>query len=243
MPSGWKTFTRARRSTTTGSRDRLLPGRETLFRSIPLPDGGVWVDLGGGTGATSGASPIAWGGWAKSTWSIFPRRCWKSPRPGRVLRLAERRGRLQRRDNVPPGGSEGQRGHFLLRSDDDPRLVRRGGQCRGDAPAGQDHRRGRFLRLAEVSGRRPVASRLADPATFWPAWFSIDNVFLSPDHVPLLQHRFETVVLSEACRSRIPYLPFGRVPYYVFLGRKPIRHGGLLKTSTARHTRNLLPID
>jgi S-adenosylmethionine-diacylgycerolhomoserine-N-methlytransferase len=57
--------------------------------------------------------------------------------------------------------------------------------------------------------------------TFWPAWFSIDNVFLSPDHVPLLQQRFETVALSED-RSRIPYLPFGRVPYYVFLGRKPI---------------------
>ena len=54
---------------------------------------------------------------------------------------------------------------------------------------------------------------------FWPLWFGIDNVFLSPDHLPLLQHRFETLSLRES-RSKVPYLPFGRVPYYVFLGRK-----------------------
>ncbi len=32
-------------------RRRLLQGREAMYRSIPVPDGGVWVDLGGGTGA------------------------------------------------------------------------------------------------------------------------------------------------------------------------------------------------
>ena len=31
-------------------RERLLHGREELFRSLPVPEGGVWVDLGGGTG-------------------------------------------------------------------------------------------------------------------------------------------------------------------------------------------------
>ncbi|MCA9133460.1 MAG: SAM-dependent methyltransferase, partial [Planctomycetales bacterium] len=32
-------------------RKRLLHGREQLFQKIPCPEGGVWVDLGGGTGA------------------------------------------------------------------------------------------------------------------------------------------------------------------------------------------------
>ncbi len=32
-------------------RDRLLPGRRELFHALPIPRDGVWVDLGGGTGA------------------------------------------------------------------------------------------------------------------------------------------------------------------------------------------------
>ena len=32
-------------------RRRLLQGREAMYQSIPVPEGGVWVDLGGGTGA------------------------------------------------------------------------------------------------------------------------------------------------------------------------------------------------
>ena len=32
-------------------RRRLLQGREAMYRAVPVPEGGVWVDLGGGTGA------------------------------------------------------------------------------------------------------------------------------------------------------------------------------------------------
>jgi S-adenosylmethionine-diacylgycerolhomoserine-N-methlytransferase len=59
---------------------------------------------------------------------------------------------------------------------------------------------------------------------FWPLWFGIDNVFLSPDHLPLLQNRFETIALHEE-RARVPYVPFGRVPYYAFRGRKSTGRG------------------
>ena len=38
-------------------RRRLLQGREAMYQSIPVPEGGVWVDLGGGTGAN--LEPIA----------------------------------------------------------------------------------------------------------------------------------------------------------------------------------------
>lgn len=55
--------------------------------------------------------------------------------------------------------------------------------------------------------------------TGWPTWFASDNVFLSPDHVPYLERRFESVTKTEH-RGKIPYIPLARVPYYVFVGRK-----------------------
>ena len=56
----------------------------------------------------------------------------------------------------------------------------------------------------------------------WPLWFGIDNVFLSCDHLPFLQRCFDTISLHEG-RSKVPYVPLGRVPFYVFLGRKRAR--------------------
>jgi S-adenosylmethionine-diacylgycerolhomoserine-N-methlytransferase len=54
----------------------------------------------------------------------------------------------------------------------------------------------------------------------WPTWFGFDNVFLSPEHLPFLRSRFETVRLEERL-GRVPYLLGLRAPYYIFLGRKP----------------------
>ena len=53
---------------------------------------------------------------------------------------------------------------------------------------------------------------------FWPTWFGHDNVFPSPDHLPWLQSRFQTVKLEEGL-GKVPYVPL-KAPYYVFLGRK-----------------------
>lgn len=57
---------------------------------------------------------------------------------------------------------------------------------------------------------------------FWPLWFGHDGVHPSPEHMPQLcallpQHR-----LVEA-DAAVPYLPLLRVPYYRFIGRKPLR--------------------
>jgi S-adenosylmethionine-diacylgycerolhomoserine-N-methlytransferase len=54
---------------------------------------------------------------------------------------------------------------------------------------------------------------------FWPLYFSMDNVFPSPDHVPFLHRHFEPVKFEEH-RSKVPYLPLLRTPYYLFVGRK-----------------------
>lgn len=65
--------------------------------------------------------------------------------------------------------------------------------------------------------------------SFWPAWFDIDNVHPSPDHLPYLQSKFETLWFDEE-RSRVPGMPWLRPPFFVFVGRKPSladlhRHG------------------
>ena len=56
---------------------------------------------------------------------------------------------------------------------------------------------------------------------FWPVWFAGDNVFLSADHLPFLRGHFEEMSCTEGT-TQLPYLPLLRVPYYIFVGRKPL---------------------
>ena len=53
----------------------------------------------------------------------------------------------------------------------------------------------------------------------WPLWLSMDNVFPSPDHGPFLHRHFDATHFTEN-RAHVPYLPFSRLPYYTFVGRK-----------------------
>lgn len=57
--------------------------------------------------------------------------------------------------------------------------------------------------------------------SFWPVWFNCDNVFPSPDHLPYLQRKFETVFFEERL-TRLPMFPnpFFKMPYYLFVGKK-----------------------
>jgi S-adenosylmethionine-diacylgycerolhomoserine-N-methlytransferase len=54
----------------------------------------------------------------------------------------------------------------------------------------------------------------------WPVWMALDNVFPDADHVPYLHYRFQPRHFSEHL-ARMRYLPFTRVPYYLFIGQKP----------------------
>ncbi|HET7923771.1 MAG TPA: class I SAM-dependent methyltransferase, partial [Rhodanobacteraceae bacterium] len=56
---------------------------------------------------------------------------------------------------------------------------------------------------------------------FWPAWFRHDGVRVSSQHFPELRRRLPDHAFIEA-RANVPYLPLARVPYYVFVGRKPV---------------------
>lgn len=55
--------------------------------------------------------------------------------------------------------------------------------------------------------------------TFWPMWFGLDNVNLNPDHIPYLTTHTLPLSLIEG-RSSLPFLPFVRVPFYRFIGRR-----------------------
>lgn len=53
---------------------------------------------------------------------------------------------------------------------------------------------------------------------FWPAWFDLDNVHPSPDHVAYLQRRFDVQYFYES-RTKVPGMPWLRPPYYIFIGK------------------------
>jgi len=65
----------------------------------------------------------------------------------------------------------------------------------------------------EPFSRRTRANR------FWRTWFAHDGVHLSHEHLPYLRSRLAPQVCLERAGS-MPYLPWLRVPYYIFVGRK-----------------------
>lgn len=54
---------------------------------------------------------------------------------------------------------------------------------------------------------------------FWPSWFSYDNVFVSPEHLPYLMKKFHPIIIEE-WRGNVPYMLGMKAPYYIFVGRK-----------------------
>ena len=57
---------------------------------------------------------------------------------------------------------------------------------------------------------------------FWPAWFRHDGVRVSALHFPALRRMLPDHAFVES-RAAVPYLPVGRVPFYLFVGRKCAR--------------------
>jgi S-adenosylmethionine-diacylgycerolhomoserine-N-methlytransferase len=68
----------------------------------------------------------------------------------------------------------------------------------------------------DVEGR---LSRRARANRFWRTWFAHDGVHPSQEHLPYLRSRLAVEVCLERA-GPVPYLPWLRVPYYIFVGRK-----------------------
>jgi len=199
-------------------RRRLLPGRAELYRTIPVPQQGVWVDLGGGTGA--------------SLEFIGPElakigKIYLVDLSPSLLRVAQRRIREQGWENVeavladattfkPP-----QRLADVVTFSYSLTMIPDWFAALENARAML--RPGGTIGVVDffVSRKYPQSGRVRHgrfARGFWPRWFSVDNVLLSPDHVPLLHHWFEAAEYVEG-RMKMPYLPLLRAPYYRFVGR------------------------
>lgn len=200
-------------------RKRLLKGREEMYKQVPVPEGGLWVDMGGGTGSNLeyiaesvpkmrrvlvvdlspsllqiASKRIAARGWTTAA-AVEADACIYQPAEGPA-------------DVVTFSYSLTMIPDWFAAIDNAIAMLRPGGvlgvvdfYVSRKYPAGNLRRHSWFTR------------------TFWPAWFASDNVFPSPDHVPYLHRKLEPLRFEEYY-AKVPYIPFVRTPYYIFIGRK-----------------------
>ncbi len=199
-------------------RERLLPGREELIRLLDLPEGGVWTDVGGGTGAN-----LTFAGD-------------RLPRLARVqvvdlcpplLEIADRRIRQNGWNNVSTIFADATTfeprepvdvvtfSYSLTMIPDWFSALDRAFQCL--KPGGLIGVVDFHVSRKYVDGGRARHGWLT--RSLLPLWFGCDNVYLSHDHLPYLERRFRPIALKEE-RTRLPWLPFVLAPYYVFIGCK-----------------------
>ncbi len=200
-------------------RERLLRGRAELYKMIDAPTGGVWVDLGGGTGANLSHLAPRLPGLAKV---YLVDLC--EP----LVEVARRRVAENNWANVEVVQADATR---FVPPEQEADVVTFAYSLTmiPDWFAAIEHalsllRPGGLLGVVDfyVSRKHPHqgwARHGWATRTFWPIWFATDNVHLNPDHVPFLHSRLEPLTVSEH-RAPVPYLPLARVPYYRFIGRK-----------------------
>jgi S-adenosylmethionine-diacylgycerolhomoserine-N-methlytransferase len=198
-------------------RQQLLHGRQELYERIPVPDNGIWVEMGGGTGAN-----LEYLGPAISSL----RKAYVVDLSPSLLTVA--RERIQRRgwtnvtvvhedvtaltlaepvDVVTFSYSLTMIPNWYLALENAARMLRPGGLIAVvDFYVSRKHP-GEGFRRHSAWARR-----------FWPAWFGMDNVFPSPDHLPYLHQHFQPLLFEERS-ARLKFLPVAKAPYYLFLGR------------------------
>ena len=201
-------------------RARLLHGRQELWSRLPVPDGGYWVDMGGGTG-----SNLEFLGEQIRRLA----RCYVVDLTPALLRVAAERSHAHGWTNVetveadvttftPPCGPVDviTFSYALTMIPDWFVALER---------AWQLLRPGGTIGVVDfyVSRKYPSAGWVRHAwrtRLFWSLWFGVDNVFVSPDHVPYLHWRFPPKYFAEH-QGTMPYLPGVRAPYYLFIGSKP----------------------
>ena len=201
-------------------RKRMLHSRQEMIQSLEVPEGGVWVDLGAGTGEN--AEHI---GPSISKLS----KMYLVDLSESLLEQAQQRIETRGWSNVTPVCYDATK-FFPEEGSVDVVTFSYSLTMIPDWFRAIDH----AFELLKPGGRIGVvdfyvARKYPDEEhqkhgwgtrTFWQPWFASDNVFLSPDHLPYLKNKFEAEQLHER-RGKIPYLPFVRAPHYLFVGRKP----------------------
>ena len=198
-------------------RKRLLHGRTELYSQIPIPQNGVWIDLGGGTGANFEAiqEPSA----LKEMLVVdlcdpllevarkrFRRLGWSQARA--IHHDASTYRHRVKADVVTLSYSLTMSKDWKKVVDNAFKLLKPGGVL-GVVDF--------FISRKAAEEDEPQHSRFQ--RMFWPRWFSIDGVRLNPEHLEHLKGRFITNQVHYG-EGRVPYLLGMRAPYYWWLGRK-----------------------
>ncbi|MCA8985400.1 MAG: class I SAM-dependent methyltransferase [Planctomycetaceae bacterium] len=203
-----------------GFRKRLLHGREEMLQTVPFPDGGIWVDLGAGTGAN-----------AEYVAEVIPRlsKVYQVDLCQPLLDVAQQRVAHRGWSNVVPVHADATQ---FLPAEGSVDVVTFSYSLTmiPDWFAALDHawrilKPGGVIGIVDfyVSRKYPQEGCVQhrwSTRTFWTTWFAFDNVFLDGDHLPYLHRKFDRIVLRER-RGKVPFLPFVRAPHYIFIGRKP----------------------
>lgn len=200
-------------------RERLLQGRRSLYQQLPMPRNGIWLDMGGGTGANLKAL----GNRLKDMKQVYLVDLCPS-----LLQVARQRIAHHGWTNVtvveadvttfsPP--EEEIHGITFSYS-----LTMIPNWAQAITHAQRLLSREGHIGVVDFTISSTEAS-LGLPRhswwsrQFWPRWFAHDRVFLNPEHPQTLAQRFETIHLA-GYHTRVPYLPGARVPYYQFIGKK-----------------------
>lgn len=202
-------------------RARMLHGRDELFRLIPFPPDATWIDMGAGTGEN--VERIGDNQRKLSRIQLIDL-------SDSLLAVARQRAERNRWENVEIQNCDVTRFEAEPESADvvtfSYSLTMIPDWFRALEHAKTLLRPGGLIGIVDfyVSRKFPDEERIRHSwltRSFWPAWFASDNVFLSPDHLPWLQSHFQATSVIER-RGSLPWVPFCRVPYYLFLGRKPL---------------------
>lgn len=201
------------------TRQKMLHGRDELFATLPAPEGGVWVDLGCGTAR----NVEAWGDrisnfrqatlvdLSESLLGIAKKRVEDKGWKNIELRHAD-----ATTVDIQPGSVDVLTFCYSLTMipnwydaiDHALTLLKPGGT----------------IGVVDfyVAKKYPAEGRAKHSwfrRSFWPVWFSNDNVFPNPDLLPYLERRFDTTSVDEHA-GKIMMIPMLRIPYFRFVGRK-----------------------
>ena len=201
-------------------RDKLLHGRAELFSAIQAPEGAVWLDVGGATGAN-----------IEHCAPQLPRvsKVWIVDLSPSLLKIAEDRIKARGWRNVQTLQADATNLDPPQRPVDvitfSYSLTMIPDWCAALERAFDLLKPGGIIGVVDfyVSHKYPPPARAKHgwlTRTFWPAWFACDNADLSPDRLTWLLRKFQTIRLDER-HGPLPWLPFTRVPFFTFIGRKP----------------------
>jgi S-adenosylmethionine-diacylgycerolhomoserine-N-methlytransferase len=199
-------------------RAHLLKGRKELYDLIAVPDGGVWIEMGGGTGSNleylenrlDRLSAVHVVDLSNSLLTVARQRIaaksWHNVQVHHQdVTLFDLHG--TKADVITFSYSLTMIPDWIAALENARALLKPGG----------------ILAVVDFY----VARKYPEPGhqrhswftrTFWPAWLGLDNVFPNPDHAPYLHRNFDTIYFSEK-RARMRYFPLAGVPYFMYLGK------------------------